>query len=261
MATEKNSSNIKNNYNIDGKKILITGASRGIGAETVKYLVQNKAIVTVSSSNINSLEKLKENFTIDEQRYIFTIACDLSNHEERNTLVSKSIEIMGGMDGLVCNAGITKDTLSIKMKDDMWENVLDVNLAASFRLNADAIKFMIKQRHGSIVNISSIVGFTGNAGQANYSASKAGLIGMTKSLALETASRGVRVNAIAPGFIKTDMTDKLTEEQMAIIVSKIPLGRQGSTSDIANGILFLLSEASNYITGTTLHINGGMLMN
>lgn len=246
-------------WNIDGKKILVTGASRGIGAETVKSLVENGAIVTISATNIDSLNKLKE--SLPAHNKIFPIVCDLSNHEDRNCLVAKSIEMMSGLDGLVCNAGITKDALAIRMTDNTWENVLDINLTSSFRLNADAIKFMIKQRSGSIVNISSVVGLTGNAGQSNYCASKAGLIGMTKALALESSIRGIKVNSIAPGFIKTDMTDKLTKEQLSAITSKIPLGRQGLPSEIVNGILFLLSDLSSYITGTTLHINGGMFMN
>lgn len=235
-----------------GKTALITGASGGIGSSIVKQMHKLGAHVYISGSNIEKLEKLGselgDNYTIKQ--------CDLSNPDSCNNL----IEDIEKLDILVCNAGITKDNLSIKMSNDDFNSVIDVNLKANFILNKSAIKKMMRARFGRIINISSVVGVSGNPGQSNYCASKAGLIGMTKSLALEVASRGVTINAVAPGFIVSNMTDNLTEAQKNAIIQKIPMKILGKGDDIANSVTFLASELSSYITGQTIHVNGGMLM-
>jgi len=175
-------------------------------------------------------------------------------------LFEKAEELVGQIDILVCNAGITKDNLILRMKDEDFDQVIDVNLKSTFILNRNAIKKMMRRKYGRIINVSSIVGVTGNPGQCNYVASKAGMIGMSKSMAQEIATRGITINCVAPGFIKSPMTDVLNEQQMAVILAKIPAGKIGDASDIANGVAFLASEEASYITGQTLHINGGMLM-
>jgi len=186
--------------------------------------------------------------------------CDLLNEESTENLFDKADEEVGGIDVLVCNAGITKDSLAMRMTNKDFDLVLDINLRATFILNRSAIKKMMKRRYGRIVNIASIVGVTGNAGQANYSASKAGIIAMSKSIASEVATRGITINCVAPGFIETPMTAVLTEDQKNKMISNIPMGSMGLPMDVANGIMFLASEESSYITGQTLHINGGMAM-
>ena len=238
--------------NLTNNVAFITGATGGIGKAITKQLHGLGAHVYISGSNLEKLEKLgeelKENFTIKQ--------CDLSNIDQVALILSDIPKI----DILVCNAGITKDTLSIKMSNDMFNDVLDINLKANFVLNREAIKKMIRARYGRIINISSVVGISGNPGQANYCASKAGLIGMTKSLAMEVATRGVTINSVAPGFIQSNMTDSLTDLQKNAILQKIPSKSLGTPEDIANIISFLASPLSSYITGQTIHVNGGMLM-
>ncbi|WP_032139002.1 3-oxoacyl-ACP reductase FabG [Rickettsia tamurae] len=237
---------------LTGKTSLITGASGGIGGAIARLLHKLGSHVIISGSNEEKLKSLgnvlKDNYTIE--------ICNLANKEECSNLISKASKL----DILVCNAGITSDTLAIRMKDKDFDKVIDINLKANFILNREAIKKMMQNRYGRIINISSIVGISGNPGQANYCASKAGLIGMTKSLSYEVATRGITVNAVAPGFIKSDMTDKLNEKQREAIVQKIPLGTYGMPEDVANAVAFLASDQASYITGQTIHVNGGMLM-
>ncbi|GAA5252094.1 3-oxoacyl-ACP reductase FabG [Candidatus Rickettsia kedanie] len=234
------------------KTALITGASGGIGGAIAKLLHKLGSHVIISGSNEEKLKSLgnvlKDNYTI--------AVCNLADKAECSNLISKALKL----DILVCNAGITSDTLAIRMKDEDFNKVIDINLKANFILNREAIKKMMQNRYGRIINISSIVGISGNPGQANYCASKAGLIGMTKSLSYEVATRGITVNAVAPGFIKSDMTDKLNEQQREAIVQKIPLDTYGMPEDVANAVAFLASDQASYITGQTIHVNGGMLM-
>lgn len=237
---------------LTGKISLITGASGGIGGAIAKQLHKLGSHVIISGSNEEKLttlgNDLKDNYTI--------LVCNLANIKECNNLISQ----VEKLDILVCNAGITRDTLAIRMKNEDFEDVININLKANFILNREAIKKMMPNRYGRIINIASVVGVSGNPGQANYCASKAGLIGMTKSLAYEVAARGITVNAVAPGFIKSDMTDKLNEKQREAIVQKIPKGTYGTPEDVANAIAFLASDQASYITGQTIHVNGGMLM-
>ena len=188
------------------------------------------------------------------------LQCSLKDPKAADSLFDKAEELAGNIDLLVCNAGICRDNLSIRMKEEEWDEVLHLNLTATFKLNVSAIKKMMKRRYGRIVNISSIIGFTGNMGQANYAATKAGVVGMSKSLALESATRGITVNCIAPGFIDTPMTQSLKDEYREVLKTKIPMNRVGEPKEIASAVLFLLSEESSYITGQTIHVNGGMLM-
>lgn len=242
--------------NFEGQKVLITGATGGIGQATAELFSKQGAIVGLCGRNEEKLNKLKD--SLENESHIFT--SDLSDLNSVEELFSKADEEMGGIDVLICNAGITKDMLSIRMTTESFEEVINVNLKATFILNREAIKKMIKRKYGRIINISSIVGVMGNAGQANYVASKAGIIGMSKSLAAEVAGRGVNVNCVAPGFIETPMTDVLTDEQKSKMLANIPAGRMGLPIDIANSIVFLASKEASYITGQTLHVNGGMLM-
>ncbi len=243
-------------FTLNGKKALITGASGGIGGAIAKKLHAAGASVAVSGSKIEKLESLVASFG---ERAV-PIACDLSKLDTVETLIKEAEEKLGGLDILICNAGVTKDNLTLRMKDEEWQQVIDVNLTASFKLSRAAMRGMIKRRFGRIIYITSVVGWTGNPGQANYCASKGGLTAMSKSLAQEVASRGITVNCIAPGFIATQMTEVLNTEQKARIESNIPLGRMGSSDDIAAGALFLSSDEAAYITGQTLHVNGGMYM-
>lgn len=237
---------------LSNKTALVTGASGGIGGATAKLLHKLGAHVVISGTNQAKLEalgsELGNNYTVQ--------ACNLSD----KAACAKLVEDMERLDILVCNAGITKDTLALRMSVEDFESVIDVNLVASFILNKAAIGKMMKARYGRIINISSVVGVSGNPGQANYCASKAGLIGMSKSLAYEVATRGITVNAVAPGFIASNMTDILTEQQKEMISAKIPMKNMGQPKDIANVIAFLASDAASYITGQTIHVNGGMLM-
>ena len=243
-------------FSLNNKKALITGATGGIGGAIAKSFVSAGASIAISGSRQEKLDA----FASELGANVSPIACDLSDLATVENLVKQAEEKLGGLDILVCNAGVTRDNLALRMKDDEWQQVIDVNLTASFRLARTAIKGMLKRRSGRIIFVTSVVGWTGNAGQANYCASKAGLTGMAKSLAQEVASRGITINCIAPGFIATNMTDALNDEQKGKITSNIPLGRMGSSEDIAAGALYLASDAASYITGQTLHINGGLYM-
>ncbi|MCE3254590.1 MAG: 3-oxoacyl-(Acyl-carrier-protein) reductase [Rickettsiaceae bacterium] len=243
-------------FNLQGKKALVTGASGGIGKEIAKSLSAAGAVVVLSGTKEEKLREVAKE--ISGESHI--IPCNLSNIEEVEALFDKAEAAMGQVDILVCNAGVTKDGLVLRMKNEDWDEVLNINLKSTFILNRNAIKKMMRRKWGRIINLSSVVGVSGNPGQANYVASKAGMIGMSKSFAMEVASRGITVNCIAPGFIATNMTDVLTDAQKEGILSAIPAGKMGSPSDIASGAVFLASEEASYITGQTLHINGGMLM-
>ncbi len=244
-------------FSLEGKTALVTGASGGIGAAVAKALHAAGATVAISGTRAAVLEDLK--VALGGER-VHVVPCNLSSAEDVEKLVPAAAEAMGSLDILVNNAGITRDGLAMRMKDEDWQAVLDVNLTSSFRLARAAMKLMMKKRWGRIVSVTSIVGVTGNAGQANYVASKAALIGLSKTLAQELASRNVTVNCVAPGFIATPMTDALNEKQKEGILAKIPAGRMGSPEDIAAAVLFLASEEAGYVTGHTMHVNGGMAM-
>ena len=239
-----------------GKKALITGASGGIGGAIAKAFVAAGASVAISGTRVEALEAL--NKELGGRAKI--LPCNLTDAAAVDALPGQAEAALGGLDILVCNAGVTKDGLAMRMKDEDWQAVIDINLTATFRLNRAVLRPFMKQRGGRILNISSVVAVRGNPGQANYCASKAGMIGMSKSLAAEVASRGITVNCIAPGFIKTAMTDQLNEEQAKRITDNIPAGRFGTPEDVAAGAVFLAGDAASYITGQTLHINGGLLM-
>jgi len=243
-------------FDITGKNALVTGASGGIGADIVRGLHAAGASVGLSGTRVEPLEALAAE--LGERAYV--LPCNLSDMEAVETLPKQAAEAMGSVDILVNNAGITRDNLFMRMSDDEWNSVINVNLTATFKLCKGVMRGMMKARWGRIVNISSIVGATGNPGQANYAASKAGMIGMSKSLAYEVASRGITVNAVAPGFITTAMTDKLNDDQKGAIMTQIPAGRMGNPEEIASAVLYLVSPEAGYVTGTTLHVNGGMAM-
>jgi len=243
-------------FDLSGKAALVTGASGGIGAAIARMLCENGAIVGLSGTRVEPLEALAGELG-DKA---FVLPCNLSDAEDVAALPKRALAAMGAVDVLVNNAGITRDNLFMRMSDEEWASVLQVNLTSAMMLSKGVIRGMMKSRWGRIVNISSIVGATGNPGQANYAASKAGLVGLSKSLAYEVASRGITVNCVAPGFIETAMTDKLTDDQKAKILDQVPVGRMGSSAEIAAAVLYLSSNESAYTTGTTLHINGGMAM-
>ena len=243
-------------FDLSGKRALVTGASGGIGWQIAKALSSAGAIVALSGTRTEKLEALAAE--IDGQTHV--LPCNLSDLEEVDQLVPRALEAMGGIDILVNNAGMTRDNLFMRMKDEEWDKVMAVNLTAAFHLTRAVIRPMMKQKYGRIIGISSVVGVVGNGGQANYAASKAALIGMSKSVAQEVASRNITVNSIAPGFIASAMTDALNEKQQAAIHAQIPAGRMGTAKEVADATLFLAAEESGYITGHTLNINGGMLM-
>ena len=243
-------------FDLKEKNALVTGASGGIGADIARALHAQGASVGLSGTRTEPLEELKAE--LGERAYV--LPCNLSDMEAVDALPKQAVEAMGSVDILVNNAGITRDNLFMRMSDEEWQSVLDVNLTATMKLCKGVMRGMMKARWGRIVNISSIVGATGNPGQANYAASKAGMIGMSKSLAYEVASRGITVNAVAPGFIQTAMTDKLNDDQKAGIMGQIPAGRMGTPDEIASAVLYLASPEAGYLTGTTLHVNGGMAM-
>ena len=244
-------------FDLTGKKALVTGATGGIGGSVAKALAGAGAQLAISGSKQEKLEALNAS---DFGGKATAIACDLSNLASVEELIKQAEEKLGGLDILVCNAGVTKDNLALRMKDEEWQQVIDINLTASFRMTRAAIKGMMKRRFGRIIYVTSVVGWSGNPGQANYCASKAGLTGMSKSFAQEFALRNITVNCIAPGFIATPMTDVLTDDQKARINQNIPLGRMGTPEDIAAAANYLASDAASYVTGQTIHINGGMLM-
>lgn len=243
-------------FDLTGKTALVTGASGGIGAAIAKALHGAGATVAISGTRAEQLEALAGELG---QR-VHVLPCNLSDAAAVEALPRQAAEAMGSVDILVNNAGITKDNLFMRMSDDEWASVLDVNLTATMRLCKGVVRGMMKARWGRIVNISSIVGATGNPGQANYAASKAGMVGMSKSIAYEVASRGITVNCVAPGFIATAMTDKLTDEQKDKINVQIPAARMGTPEEIAAAVLYLASNEAAYVTGATLHVNGGMAM-
>lgn len=240
------------------KKILVTGGSRGIGAEIVRVLASANAQVAFTySSNQQSAEKLLSTLPGDGH---FTFAMDISSEDSINTGIDLLLKKWTDCDGLVNNAGITKDGLLLRMKTEDFESVINTNLRGTFLLSKAISRPMMKARKGSIVNITSVIGQTGNAGQSNYAASKAGIVGFSKSMALELGSRGIRVNCVAPGFIETDMTDVLSDDIKQKIMEKIPLQKLGRTQDVAEAVKFLLSDQSSYITGHTISVNGGLYM-
>ena len=243
-------------FDLNGKSALVTGASGGIGAAIARALHGAGAVVALSGTRVGPLEEL----AAELGTRVHVLACDLSNAAAVEALPKAAIAAMGSVDVLVNNAGITRDNLFMRMSDEEWGSVLDVNLTATFRLCRGVVRGMMKARWGRIVNISSIVGSTGNPGQANYAAAKAGMVGMSKSLAYEVASRGITVNCVAPGFITTAMTAKLNDEQKGKILAQVPAGRMGEVGEIAAAVLYLASPEAGYVTGATLHVNGGMAM-
>jgi 3-oxoacyl-[acyl-carrier protein] reductase len=243
-------------FDITGKSALVTGASGGIGGAIAHALHQAGATVALSGTRVEPLEALAAELA----DRVHVLPCNLSDAEAVTNLPKQAIEAMGSLDILVNNAGITKDNLFMRMSDDEWAQVLEVNLTSTMRLCRGVMRPMMKARWGRIINISSVVGATGNPGQANYAASKAGMVGMSKSIAYEVASRGITVNCVAPGFITTPMTEKLTDDQKTGILGQVPAGRMGDPAEIGAAVLYLASAEAAYITGTTLHVNGGMAM-
>ena len=243
-------------FDLSGKTALVTGASGGIGGAIARGLHKQGATVTLSGTRAEALEQLKA--ALGERAHVVAAKMDDSADIER--LAKEAEAAMGKLDILVNNAGITRDNISMRMKDDDWEKVILVNLSGTFKLTRAVMRGMMKRRFGRVINITSIVGVTGSAGQANYAAAKAGLIGMSKSLAQELASRSITVNCLAPGFIATPMTDVLTDDQKKGILGRIPAERMGTPDEIAAGVVYLASDEAAYVTGQTLHINGGMAM-
>ena len=243
-------------FQLSGKTALITGASGGIGSAIAKNLSQQGAHVVLHGTRAGRLEELASEIGSN----VSVVTANLSDRDAVGSLVAEAAKATGAIDILVNNAGITRDNLFMRMKDEEWDDVLEVNLTSSMLLCRSAIRAMMKARWGRIISISSIVGVTGNPGQTNYAASKAGMIGFSKSLAAEVASRGVTVNIVAPGFIETPMTDQLTDEQKQKLLANVPAGRLGSSQEVAAAVSFLASEEAAYMTGSTLHVNGGMAM-
>ncbi|MFL2980977.1 MAG: 3-oxoacyl-ACP reductase FabG [Methylophilaceae bacterium] len=241
------------------KIALVTGASRGIGAAIALDLAKNNMFVIGTATSDNGVKKIEESFKASQQRGV-GLVLNVKDNKSIETLISNIEENYGDIAILINNAGVTRDNLLMKMKEEDWDEVINTNLKSIFKLSQSLIRKMIKNRYGRIINISSVVGYSGNAGQANYAASKSGISGFTKSLAQEVGSRGVTVNCIAPGFIDTEMTQSLPDDHKNQLLSKIPLGKLGTPEDIANAVSFLVSDKANYITGETIHINGGMLM-
>lgn len=245
------------------KKALITGGSAGIGEAIALKFVQEGASVAILGTNSERLQKVHdsmESMRVSSDQKFIALVSNVSSKESVETTIEQVLSSLGGVDILVNNAGITRDGLLMKMKEEDWDSVIDTNLKSVYNLCSSLIRPMMKARSGKIINISSVVGLTGNPGQTNYAASKAGMIGFTKALAQEVASRGIQVNCIAPGYIKTKMTDALTTEQQQVVLNKVPLGRMGNPEDIADAACFLASKMSDYVTGQTLVVDGGMVM-
>jgi len=241
--------------NLKDKKILITGATGGIGYSLVKKFSESGSVILATGTNQDKLDKLKNEFkNINVKQF------RLDEHKKIEEFIDSCYKDIGGLDVLINNAGITLDNLSIRLADESWKKVIDINLTSTFLMCKYAIKKMLKNKYGKIINITSIVGHTGNPGQANYAASKAGIIGFSKSLAIEYAKKKININCISPGFIKTDMTDKISDDYKKTLIAKIPSGDLGTGQDIANCAAFLSSDMSDYITGETIHVNGGMYM-
>ena len=242
--------------NLENKKIIITGATGGIGNSIVKSLSDAGAKILATGTRLEKLEELKSKFKNTD-----ILKFDISKGDEIEEFIENATkQLGGGLDCLINNAGITQDNLAIRMNIDEWKKVIDINLTSTFLLSKFAVKKMLKNKYGKIINITSVVGHTGNLGQANYTASKAGIVAMSKSLAIEYAKKNININCISPGFIKTEMTDKIEEKFKEAIISKIPSSRLGEPEDVANAVLFLASDQSNYINGETIHVNGGMYM-
>jgi len=241
--------------NFKNKKIIITGATGGIGNSLVEKFYNLDGSVLATGTNEEKLDSLKKKYP-----NIKILKFDISDHSKIEGFIDSSNTELNGLDILVNNAGITQDNLSLRMKDDEWNKVVHINLSSTFLLCKFAIKKMLKNKYGKIVNITSIVGHTGNIGQANYAASKSGIIGMTKSLAIEYAKKNLNLNCISPGFIETSMTDKISENVKTTLISRIPMSKLGSGEDVANSTAFLCSDLASYITGETIHVNGGMYM-
>ena len=241
--------------NFKNKKIIITGATGGIGGALVKKFTTLEGNILATGTKIEKLQKLKNEFP-----NINILKFDISNHSKIEEFIDNSSTMLGGLDILVNNAGMNMDNLSIRMKDDEWKKVIDINLGSTFFLCKHAIKKMLKNKYGRIVNITSIVGHTGNLGQSNYAASKSGIIGMSKSLAIEYAKKNITVNCVSPGFIQSTMTDNIVENIKLMLTSRIPMSKLGTGEDVSNSVAFLSSDAASYITGETIHVNGGMYM-
>ena len=243
-------------FNLKSKNIIVTGATGGIGNSIIEKLSSRGANILATGTNSEKLEGLKKKF-----KDIKILKFDISNHDKIEKFVDEAINELGGsLDCLINNAGITQDNLTIRMSHDEWKKVIDINLTSTFLMSKYSIKKMLKNKSGKIVNISSVVGHTGNIGQANYTATKAGIVAFSKSLAIEYAKKNININCISPGFIETPMTDKINEQFRETIISKIPANRLGKPEDIANAVVFLSSDESNYISGETIHVNGGMYM-
>jgi 3-oxoacyl-[acyl-carrier protein] reductase len=239
---------------LKNKNIIVTGASGGIGNSIVEKLYENGAKILATGTRIEKLEELKKKFN-----NIKILKFDISQHEKIEEFINSATEELGGsLDCIVNNAGITKDNLTIRMSLEEWSKVIDINLTSTFLMCKYSIKKMLKNKFGKIINITSVVGHTGNAGQANYTASKAGIVAMSKSLAIEYAKKNINVNCISPGFIRTPMTDQIDEKYKEVIIAKIPSNRLGKPEDIANAVIFLGSDLADYINGETIHVNGGM---
>jgi 3-oxoacyl-[acyl-carrier protein] reductase len=243
-------------FDLGGKMALVTGASGGLGGAIVQALHRQGAVVAVSGTRREALDQL----AAELKERVHVLACNLADKQEVEALVPAAEERMGKLDILVANAGITRDNLLVQLSDEAWEDVIAVNLSASFRLARAAIKGMMRRRFGRIIGVTSVVAVTGNAGQSNYAAAKAGMIGLIKSLAQEYARRNITANCIAPGFIATPMTDKLNEKQREAILARVPAGRLGGAGDVAAAAVYLASDEASYATGQTLHVNGGMAM-
>ncbi|KGM47664.1 3-oxoacyl-[acyl-carrier-protein] reductase [Pseudooceanicola atlanticus] len=243
-------------FDLNGKAALVTGASGGIGGEIAKALHGAGAIVGLSGTRVEPLQALADE--LGERAHV--LPCNLGDADAVEALPKEAIAAMGSLDILVNNAGITRDQIFMRMSDEDWAKVIEVNLTSTMRLCRAVMRPMMKARWGRIVNISSVVGATGNPGQVNYAASKAGMVGMTKSIAYEVASRGITANCVAPGFITTAMTEKLTDDQKDAILKQVPTGRMGDPKEIGAAVLYLASPEAGYVTGTTLHVNGGMAM-
>jgi len=243
-------------FNLENKKVIITGATGGIGDAITKSFVDNNAKVLATGTNKDKLNQLSNTYN-----NILTLRFDISKHEEIEKFLDDASNMLGGNpDILVNNAGITRDNLSLRMSEKEWKEVLNLNLTSTFLICKYSLKKMIKNKYGKIINITSVVGHTGNVGQANYAASKSGIIGFTKSLALEYAKKNININCISPGFIETNMTAKIDPKFKELIISKIPSNRLGAPEDVANVVMFLSSDLANYITGETIHVNGGMYL-